>query len=51
MSITVTFEMKQVLFFVIAFSSYRMTVRASVAIKEGEQIFASYTLPLEGSSV
>ncbi|KAK4012629.1 hypothetical protein OUZ56_024870 [Daphnia magna] len=32
-------------------ANYRMTVRASVAIKEGEQIFASYTLPLEGTIV
>lgn len=30
------------------FYSYTMTVRASVPIMKGEQIFTSYTLPLEG---
>ena len=28
---------------------YEMTVRATVPINKGEQIFASYTMPLEGN--
>ena len=30
------------------FYSYQMTVRASVPIMKGEQIFTTYTLPLDG---